>query len=108
MRWVDSGISARISGLTRESWRTMLADWRRRRALTVRRSGSPGPAPIRKTRGKLGLWSRKPGVSEGRVGGKTPRLRSFASLRMTNSLSGWDRRWVPRFEDSARDDGPVL
>src|SRR5215468_5485555 len=29
----------------------MSADWRMRRALTVRRSGSPGPAPMRKT-----LW----------------------------------------------------
>ncbi len=49
MRSAVGGIRFRISGLIRESWRTTSADWRMRRALMVRSSGSPGPAPIRKT-----------------------------------------------------------
>src|SRR6267378_3046061 len=50
--WISSavgGIRFRISGPIRESWRTTSALWRMRRALMVRSSGSPGPAPMRKT-----------------------------------------------------------
>src|SRR5882762_11069718 len=43
------GINARISGLIRSSCSTASADCRIRRALTVSNSGSPGPAPTRKT-----------------------------------------------------------
>src|SRR6266576_2524004 len=42
-------INARISRLIRSSWSTASADCRIRRALTVSNSGSPGPAPTRKT-----------------------------------------------------------
>src|SRR6266436_3218888 len=53
IRSAVGGIRFRISGPIRESWRTTSALWRMRRALMVRSSGSPGPAPIRKTFGVL-------------------------------------------------------
>src|SRR6266576_204943 len=43
------GLNARISGLIRSSCSTASADCRIRRALIVSNSGSPGPAPTRKT-----------------------------------------------------------
>jgi len=49
IRSAAGGIRFRISGPIRESCRTTSALWRMRRALMVRSSGSPGPAPIRKT-----------------------------------------------------------